>query len=104
MVEALAYALGDLREINIDIRLHGDIDLGPDRSVVSRKSRKAIQRMSDRVKACNRDCERALLFCLSDNLLNPLLQFKIGVIQSLFRRQIGYRRSAARNLLHDCIR
>src|SRR5215471_5405878 len=104
VVEALDYALDDLREIEIDVGLHGDIDLRSDRAVVSRKPRQAIQRMSDRVKACNRDRERALLLCLSDNLVDPRLQFKIGVIQGLFRRQTGYRRGAARDLLHDGIR
>src|SRR6516162_11711150 len=85
VVEALDYALGDLREIEIDICLHGDIDLRSDRAVVSRKPHQAIQRMSDGVKACNRDRERALLFCLSDDLVDPLPQFKISVIQGLFR-------------------
>ena len=42
--------MSDLREIEIDICLHGDIDLRADRSVVSREPHQAIERMSDRVE------------------------------------------------------
>jgi hypothetical protein len=52
----------------------------------------------------NRNRERALLLCLTDNLIDPRPQLKISVIQLVFRRQTGYRRGAARNLLHDSIR
>src|SRR5262252_10929361 len=104
MVEALEYTLDDLRQIEIDICLHRDIDLRADRSIVSRKPHQTIQRMSDRVEPSNCNRQRALLFCLSDDLVDPLLQLKISVVQSLFRRQTGYRRGAARNLLHDRIR
>ena len=51
MVELLDYTLSDLREIDVDVSLHRDVDLRSDRSVIARKPGQAIERMSDRVEA-----------------------------------------------------
>jgi hypothetical protein len=50
MVKVLDETLSDLRELDVDVGLHGDIDLGPNRPVVARKPRQAIKGVSDRVE------------------------------------------------------
>ena len=50
---------------------------------VPRQSRKAIERMSDRVESRDRNLERALLLGLRDDLIDPGPQFEIGVAQCL---------------------
>jgi len=103
MIKLLDDALGDLRQIELDIRLHRDIDLGTGRSVVAGQPRKTIERMPDRVQPRDRHRQRALPLCLVDNLVDARLQAEIGGVQILSRRQAGDRRGAARHLLHDLV-
>ena len=66
--------------------------------------RKAIERMADRVEPRNRHRQRALLFCLPDNLVDARPQLEVSVVQLVLRRQTGYRCRPARHFFHNRVR
>ena len=71
----------------MDIGLHRDVDLRA-LPVKTRQPRKTIERVPDGVQARQRDLQRALLFGLADNLVDPRPQLEIaGLRSSLEGRQ-----------------
>src|SRR5215216_6751604 len=80
VVKARDDAFDDLRNIGMDMGLHGNGDL---RSlpVKTGKSRQTIQGVSDRSEPRQRELQRALLLCLRDNLVDPRPQLKISLVE-----------------------
>ena len=78
MVEMRNEALDDLAHVNMDIRLHCDIDVG---AVMASQSRQAIERLANRVQAGERDFQRTLLLGLAGDLINSVAQLEIGAAE-----------------------
>jgi hypothetical protein len=70
VIEPLDHPLDDLRELDIDIGLHGDIDLGT-LPVETCQPRQTVQGVPDRGKSRQCNLERAFFFSLGDNLIDP---------------------------------
>ncbi len=75
MVEMRNEALDDWAHVNLDVGLHRDIHLG---AIVAGQSGQAIECLTDRVQAGERNFQRALLFGLSCNLVDTVAQLEIG--------------------------
>jgi hypothetical protein len=76
-------------QIEIDVRMNGDIDLG---LIMTGEPRQAVERLPDRIQAGERDLERALRFRLTCDPVDPLLELRIGLPSS---SRVGRQATAA---------
>ena len=85
MIKVLDEAVGDLRHIHIDVRLHSDVDLRA--GCMPGQPRQAIECLADRIESRDGNSQRSLLLGLRHDLIDLAPQLEIGVTECSFRRQ-----------------
>jgi hypothetical protein len=100
-VEGTDHAVDNAAQVDIDIGLHGHVDVG---AIVAHQAGEAIKGLAYGIEPRQRHLERALLFGLSDDLIDAVAQVKIGAAECLLRRQERQGRGAARRFFSDGVR